>query len=302
MPIDTPADLAAHPLLLFETPDGRPLRPDLRGGADHPLDMPPTLVSTDAEAVVTAAEAGTGVCFVPTFLVEPAVARGTLRRRPARPCRRSRPRPHPRPEARESDTAARAGAGRVPTGGKVRWDGCRAMAKVQITAVHANHGPFASIGRTVDLLDQAQAVGHLPGLGDPAVLHAVHGDAVEGDLPSGRRDPVDRSGVAAGERSDDRDDVLRDVDFACVEPGVLEPIRHAAHLGEEPVDGLDATELARPVGDPAIRYDRGEPLAVSEPQRVVVPGHHLQRLVVREERGGERVGEVADIRVRGSAA
>ena len=77
-PIDTPADLAAHPLLLFETPDGRPLRPSVRDEADHLLNVPPALVSTDAEAVVAAAEAGAGVCFVPTFLADPAVARGTL--------------------------------------------------------------------------------------------------------------------------------------------------------------------------------------------------------------------------------
>lgn len=77
-PIGTPDDLAAHPLMLFETPDGRLLRPELHDEVDHLLDVSPILVSTDAEAVVAAAEARAGVCYVPTFLAEPAVARGTL--------------------------------------------------------------------------------------------------------------------------------------------------------------------------------------------------------------------------------
>lgn len=79
-PVGTPADLATHPLLLFETPDGRPLRPML-GDAEDDSDThlsAPILVSTDAEAVVAAAAEGAGICFVPTFLAAPALARGEL--------------------------------------------------------------------------------------------------------------------------------------------------------------------------------------------------------------------------------
>lgn len=79
-PVISPADLAAHPLLLFETPDGRPLRPIWGDGEDGVEASPPdpVLVSTDAEAVVAAAVEGAGVCFVPNFLAAPALARGDL--------------------------------------------------------------------------------------------------------------------------------------------------------------------------------------------------------------------------------
>ena len=125
-PIDTPADLAAHPLLLFETPDGRPLRPSVRDEADHLLNVPPALVSTDAEAVVAAAEAGGRGVFRADLPRRSGGGARNPRRRPARPCRRSRPRPHPRPKTR-SNTAARAGAGPVPAGGGVNENSCGRM-------------------------------------------------------------------------------------------------------------------------------------------------------------------------------
>ena len=75
-----PSDVEAHPRVEFVTPSGRPLQAVLARGDERVRVGPdPSFRCDDAEAALAAAVAGLGVVYLPSFLAEPAVARGELR-------------------------------------------------------------------------------------------------------------------------------------------------------------------------------------------------------------------------------